>query len=280
MYLRSRNQGFLNRSGLRDEFAYGYAQLDYLYFMKLCLFGVFFFMICNSAITGQVVTDTASNSFILPHVHYGLGLPGVDLADRFGLHFDLGLGASFLLKRRIYLGFGYNFLFGSDVKENVLASLLTTEGGIIGSDMQFASIFLRERGYHAYVQAGYLFGMKNRGKASGILCTGGLGLISHRIRFVDDFDSIIQLAEPYQRGYDRLSRGISTHQFLGYLHLSKNRLVNFFAGFQLTQGFTTSVRGYNYDLGRADTEQRFDLLTTMKVGWVFPIGLTPENRYY
>lgn len=241
---------------------------------------LFFAVIWNSAISGQVANDTSLHSFVLPHLHYGVGLPGAALADRFGLHFDLGLGASVLTKKRVFLGFGYNFLFGSDVKENVLSSLLTTEGGIIGSDMQFASIFLRERGYHAYVQAGYLFRMKNVGKASGILCTGGLGLLAHRIRFVDDFDSVVQLAEPYRRGYDRLSRGVSIHQFLGYLHLSKNRLVNFFAGLQLTQGFTTSIRGYNYDRGKSDTDRRFDLLTTMKIGWVFPISLFRENRYY
>ena len=229
---------------------------------------------------GQDSIEHTTGSFILPHLHYGVGLPGVDLANRFGSHFDLGLGNSVLTDRGFYFGFGCNLLFGSDVKENVLSSLLTIEGGIIGADMQFASIFLRERGFHAYARTGFLFKIRDFGKASGILCTGGIGILSHRIRFVDDFDSLIQLAEPYTRGYDRLSRGVSFHQFLGYLHLSKNRLVNFMAGFEFTQGLTRSVRRYNYDQRSADTDQRIDLLSTLKIGWIFPISLTREQRYY
>ncbi|NND06819.1 MAG: hypothetical protein HKN87_10610 [Saprospiraceae bacterium] len=228
---------------------------------------------------GQDTVQKASN-FVIPHLHYGVGLPGGDLADRFGSHFDLGVGTSVLTQKGLFFGFGFNLLFGSDVKENVLSSLLTTEGGIIGTDMQFASIFLRERGYHAYGRAGFLFKIRDLGKASGILCTGGIGVLSHRIRFVDDFDSIIQLSEPYSRGYDRLSRGVSFHQFLGYLHLSKNRLVNFVAGFEFTQGLTSNVRRYNYDQRSTDTDRRIDLLSTMKIGWLFPIALTREQRYY
>ncbi len=239
------------------------------------------FILCAGLNYGQdLELDSSGYAVIMPHIHYGAGLPGADLKDRFGLHFDLGAGVSILSKRNLFFGAGLNFIFGNDVKENVLSSLLTAEGGIIGSDMRFASVFLRERGFQVHLDAGYLFAAKNLQKKSGLLLTAGVGVLSHHIRFVDDFDSVIQLQSPYHRGYDRWSMGISINEFIGYVHLSDNRMVNFYGGIQLTQGLTTNVRGYNYDQMLEDTARRFDVLTTLQVGWIFPISLRRERRFY
>ncbi len=208
-----------------------------------------------------------------------MGFPGGDLKDRFGMHFNLGAGASLLTRHNVFLSAGYNFYWGNNVRENVLEPLETVEGGIIGNDMNFASVFLRERAGEFYLQAGYLFQLSDR-QRSGILATAGVGILTHKIRIVDDFDSAIQLFPPYNRGYDRLTSGFSVNQFIGYLHLGRQRMINFYAGIHLTEGFTQSLRKYNYDQKSADLEKRFDLLTTLKVGWILPFQLGHQVRYY
>ncbi|MDH3649795.1 MAG: hypothetical protein OEQ53_08930 [Saprospiraceae bacterium] len=231
--------------------------------------------------TDLIAQEDDPSSLILVQLHYGIQTPGADLANRFGTNFNLGGNIAFLSPSNLFLSLTYNFLFGSNVKEDVLSPIRTVEGLIIGQDQQFANLFMRERGQYAAGIAGTLLPInRDRNASSGILLAAGIGVLKHKIRFVDDFDSVAPLFHPYSKGYDRLTSGLALVQHVGYLHLGKDAMLNFFAGFDLVQGFTKNRRGYNYDQGAFDDANRTDLLVGFRLGWIFPLLLGERTIYY
>jgi hypothetical protein len=74
--------------------------------------------------------------------------------------------------------------------------------------------------------------------------------------------------------------GFSTRQFVGYLFQSNYRLIRFYGGFEFVQGFTVNMRNYNFDTGGPETDLRFDLLNSFKVGWIIPIAQRTRGEFY
>lgn len=243
-----------------------------------CVF-VFF---SHTALCQQEALDLSplTSDILLPRLSYGVDFPFSDFKTRFGSHFDLAFDLGYLTKNNLYFQAGYGFLFGNGVKEDVLSNLRTIEGGIIGRDMQFADVQLRMRGSQFSLQAGYLFAFGKNQNRSGMLATAGGGILRHKVRILDENQVVNQILDPYQKGYDRLTEGFSLHQSIGYFHLSADRMLNFYIGLDFTQGFTSGVRGYNYNQQRADTDQRTDISIGGKVGWIIPIYLSRSTRYY
>jgi len=217
--------------------------------------------------------EVAENKVLWINLDYGILWPQADLRDRFGQSFSVGGGASYLSDDGLFLSIDYSLLFGNTVKEDVLSNLRTFEGGIIGRDRQFAEIFLRERGHMVVVEAGYFLGSKTMFHRSNLLLSAGVGWLQHKIRIVDDFDAVIQVAPPYDRGYDRLSTGVLLNQSVRYLYLSKSRLINFFFDVSLTEAFTKDRRQLNYNTAERPSDNRLDILMGAKFGWIIPIYL-------
>jgi hypothetical protein len=110
-----------------------------------------------------------------------------------------------------------------------------------------------------------------------------MGLFQHKIRIQDDPQVVVSsLAGDYKKGYDRLTNGLAITEFIGYQHFAKNRLINFYAGIELTQGFTQNRRDYNFDTFERDDAKRFDGLVGFKLGWVLPFYLSdnPDEIFY
>ena len=204
---------------------------------------------------------------------YGVQKSMADLKDRFGSSFELG-GHFELISGKNLLVFGASghFIFGNDVKEDVLENLRTTEGQIIGNDRQFASVFLRQRGFNTQFYVGKLFNFLEQHPISGIKATIGVGLIQHRIRVQDDSRTVTQLTGDYLKGYDRLTNGLSLNSFLGYQHMNRQGRVNFLAGFDLSVGFTKNRRDFDFSTFQKDDQNRIDILAGFKVGWMLTIG--------
>lgn len=232
-------------------------------------------------ISGRSLSQTSDSlkSVVILAPHYGAGFPLADLKDRFGNHFNFGATISWLSKKNLYLGINYSNFFGNQVKEDVLSNLRTIEGGIIGSDMQFASVALRERGQTFYLDIGYLFQKNKSFSKSGFLVSAGAGFLTHKIRIVDDFNSVIQLQDPYIKGYDRLSQGFSLIQKITYLFLSRDRMVNFYISTYMMEAFTKDKRQFNFNQSDLKPD-RLDILAGLQVGWIIPVYLTKEPRYY
>lgn len=213
-------------------------------------------------------------------VHY----PGGNMVDRFGT--SGSLGGSFYVKTRKnwILGVDYGFLFGKNVKEQgIFDNLKTSAGFIINEFGLAANVDMFERGHTLFLKGGkvlpglfgdYKFGPNDN---CGLLLMGGVGYLQHRIHIVGDTP---QLSEAYIKGYDRLTNGFAVSQFIGYLFLGNRRRLNFYFGFEFIQAWTTNKRGYNFDQMAEDTEQRLDVLSGFKVGWMLPLYKKVADEFY
>lgn len=216
----------------------------------------------------------------LVSVHFAGQLPFGDMEKRFGP--NLSAGGSFLFKsrRKWIIGAEGSVFFGKNVKEDVLSQMKNSEGYVIDNEGFPADLRVSERGFNAYIVVGKLFPMLGHNPNSGLMTNFGFGYLQHKIRLYDANQKIAAIKGNLKNGYDRLSGGFSMNQFIGYLFLSDNRLVNFVAGFEFYEAFTKSLRGWNYDTAQPDTKDRFDYLIGFRIGWVLPLYKKGPAEFY
>ena len=117
---------------------------------------------------------------------------------------------------------------------------------------------------------------------SGIKVNVHTGIMQHHIRFTDERNSVAQLRAGRSVGYDRLTRGCTLMESVGYKHLSNDRRLNFELMFDFIQGFTSEARAYNFDTGLATNPSRFDMMFGFRVVWNLPFyrGESQSTIYY
>ncbi len=242
--------------------------------MKSKLYLLFFLCLCFSF---QSFGQNKGNAILLT-INYGNQFPQKDLQTRFGNNLTVGLNLEYLTdKQNFIFGLQSSLLFGSLVKENVLASLQNENGTIYNNNFSTATVDLRERGSYTGLYVGKLFGLLKDNNRSGIRIQLGAGLLQHKIRIQLDPNSFVtELTTDGRKGYDRLTNGLALQQFIGYQHHSRNRLINFYAGFELIEGFTQNRRSINVDTGLTDTAERLDLLVGFRLGWTLPFYLSEK----
>ncbi|MBK7937862.1 MAG: hypothetical protein IPJ82_12570 [Lewinellaceae bacterium] len=207
-------------------------------------------------------------SVILTHLLFSAHVPGGDMADRFGPDGSFGGAVEYMTTNNYLFGVEGHYMFGSEVKEDPLAILRTPEGDIIGNNRLASSVALRQRGWYAGLAIGKLFAFN--GKRSGIRFTLGAGVLRHWIRIQDDNNSVTQLTGDYKKGYDRLTGGLALNQFIGWQHLSTNRRANWMAGFEFNEGFTGTLRDWDFTERRKLEGKRLDLRIGIRVAWTLP----------
>ena len=224
--------------------------------------------------------DSAEKVFMLcPSFAYQL--PGGNMAERFGYNFNVG--GSFMLKTKSNWLFGVEgqFLFGDSVKENnILDSIKSQQGFVLGTNGGYADIVLYERGFHFLIKAGKIFSILSPNANSGLMATFGVGLLQHKIRIENDEKNAPQVLGDYVKGYDRLTNGLSLTESVGWLYLGKNHVANFTFGFEFTQAFTKNRRSYNFDEMRKDETERVDLLYGFRVSWIIPFRKRVPSEFY
>ncbi len=210
---------------------------------------------------------------------YGFQAPGGDLADRFGLSSSIGLTANYMTGKFIFGAEG-DFIFGANVKTDVLSFMRTEDLAIIGDQREYTDVSIAQRGWYAGGMVGAIFPILPSAERSGLRLTLGSGLMQHKIRIQDRAGAATQLQGDYIKGYDRLTNGLAFKEFIGYNYFSKNQRVNFYAGFEFMQAFTKSRRDYNFDTMSADTDSRVDLLYGIKVAWTLPFFYDADEQFY
>ncbi len=227
---------------------------------------------------GEVEKINLGNVLTLD-ITFGGHMPLADMKDRFGLNMDIGAGIEYMTEESNWIfGLRGGYLFGNEVKEDVLVHLRTPEGFVIGANGQWANSELQQRAVYTNLEAGKLIGLFDNNARSGLRLTLGLGWLQHKIRVQEDQDAATpQTRDDYKKGYDRLSNGIAVTEFIGYQHLSNNRLINFFIGVEMVQAFTQSRRDFDFALGAKDETKRTDLLMGLKFGWILPFYLDPKS---
>ncbi len=239
------------------------------------------------AFTAKICQSQVDSAIAIPIVgiHFSGQVPAFDLAKRFGPNLNAGAIFMYKTKRNWLFGFETNYFFGKNVKEDVLSQLKVDFGsnqgsGVINNEGYFADVRVNERGINTNLFVGKVFKFLSTNPNSGLMVNIGLGYIQHKINLYDAEQKVAAIKGTLKYGYDRLSNGISINQFIGYLFIGENRLLNFYFGFEATQGFTKSVRKLNYDTGLADTKQRLDGLYGLRFGWILPLYKKKPNDFY
>ncbi len=228
------------------------------------------FSIINIAFTQKKEGKKSFNATTV-NISYAMQLPAADLANDFSWNFNFGAGVQYLTKSKWLFGGEAGFMFGNSPNVDVLANLRTVDGEIIAEDKSYGFVLMEGRGFHAGLLVGKIIPFRKKYPHSGIRITVSGGILQHKIRIDDKSGLIPQLAGEYVKGYDRLTYGFSLTEFIGYQHFSNNKRINFFAGFEFTQGFTQNRRSWDYLTQSKLDNNRLDLLNGIRVGWVLPI---------
>jgi hypothetical protein len=108
----------------------------------------------------------------------------------------------------------------------------------------------------------------------------GVGFMQHKILIQDKSESLLQLRGDYRKGYDRLTNGIFLEQYIGYIYLSNNGLINFHIGLDIAWGITEGRRDYLFDVRKPGNDKRNDLLFGVRGGWYLPMFKRKSEEFY
>tara|TARA_B100000780_G_scaffold277808_2_gene249398 strand:- start:9 stop:770 length:762 start_codon:yes stop_codon:yes gene_type:complete len=212
---------------------------------------------------------------------YALQFPGADLADRFGVSSNVQMSFFVKSKSNFLFGVSGGYLFGDNVKEaDFLYDFTDENGGIPGIGGIYADVRLYERGLNFEAKFGKVFPWFGPNMNSGPMVLIGAGYLQHRIRIEDANSDVPLFNEDNRKGYDRLTAGFVSSQFIGYRYIGNSKLINFFGGFEIKEAFTSSLRGYNYDTQSSDTDSRLDMQYGIRVGITLPIYKKAPKEYY
>lgn len=222
------------------------------------------------------------NQIFNVHLSGNMDFPQADMADRFGNSYRLGVGIAFKTKHNWLFGAKGDLIIGNRIREDSLMyNMRTSQGGVITQLGDVLNVGVFERGYLLSVQAGKIFPVLAVNENSGLTTIFSAGFMQHKIKLFDKDNSFPQLRGDYVKGYDRLSNGLFVENFTGYTYYARNKLINFFAGFDMVWGFTQGRRDYLYDVSRSDRGKRNDILLGFKAGWIIPIyKKITEEIYY
>lgn len=230
---------------------------------------------------GQMNLRDSSISTLLIGINYHANFTDGDLAERWGFNNQIGLDFDYKFKNNLSIGGSAGFLFGSEFKEpEIFLNVINSYGTITGLSGEPANVLFLMRGAMSFFNVGYVFNRLGNNANSGLWIKVGGGFMGHKIRIESLYDDIPQLEGDYRKGYDKLTMGIATNQFVGYLFQADRKLLKFYGGVQFSQGFTQNVRTYNFDSGGQEPAKRVDLIHSVKVGWIIPIYKRSRSQYY
>lgn len=242
--------------------------LIYLRYMNRSLLAVFFLLFASML---QAQRNVKDSTIVAPHmaITYGYLLNGGDMADRFDPFHSIGADFYVKTKKNWFLGGEGSFLVTNTVMEpGLISNLVTDKGELIDQDGQLSVIDVTGRGWKVTVNGGKLFPVFGSNPNSGLLLRGGVGFLQHKIRIEHQINTLPQLDGDYEKGYDRLTNGLLLNQFVGWYHMSNNRIANFIVGIDAYQGFTQGRRDWNFDTQMKDDQPRLDVMLGLKVGWI------------
>ncbi|MEL6143595.1 MAG: hypothetical protein AAFU67_18495 [Bacteroidota bacterium] len=242
--------------------------------MRTVYYVLLFCLVTSSSLTGQDFLESARNqdAAILFSASYGPQMTAGDLVDRFGEVWSIEAALDYTFDKSPWqVGLFGQLIFGSRVKEDVIAGLRTAEGFIVGNQRIPADVQLGARGYLMGLRVARTFSFGGKNPRAGLkIGLGGAWLI-HRIRLQNDpTQTVNQIIDEYRAGYDRLTEGPAAYQFIGYQILGVNRRINLYGGLELIEAFTSSKRDVDFATGGPLEENRLDILAGVRVGIIIP----------
>lgn len=216
--------------------------------------------------------DTATK-MVWVDANFAYQIPFCSLAETFKNNLNIGVGATYKSASNWTLGVGFNYLFGSKIKDQAAIlgeDMLTENGDLIDGNGQKATIYFEGRYWNVSGSIGKIIPL-DKWKNSGLWLRADFGYFEHKVRITDPDMQIPQLIDPYKKGYDQRAGGFCMTQFVGYLFMRKVRVASFYAGLEISEIWTKSNRNYQFLLQGKDESTKFSLLLGVKIGWIIPI---------
>lgn len=192
---------------------------------------------------------------------------------------NLALGANFTAKTKKNWTFdlSFSYMFGSNLRDksaSFLGDMVNEVGGeylILDGNGLESQLYFEGRYWYVGPSVGKVIPV-NRWKNSGIWIRFGAGYFGHKIRINDYDNQVPQLMDDYKKLYDHRSAGFAMNQFIGYLFIQKNRILNFYGGIEFYEIWTKPNRNYVFPEGPTDNmKSKFSGLVGLKIGWNIPL---------
>ena len=215
---------------------------------------------------------------------YGFQFPLQDMKERFGANNSIGVGFEVVRLRNLFFaGADGMLLFGSNVKEDVVAGLRGYDGNIIGLNGSIGNVNLKERGFYIGLNAGKIIPTgKHENNVTGVRLQVGGGLLQHKIRVQDNSGSVVALERDKVKGFDRLSNGPAVHIGLGFQYQNPKNNFHFLVMSDLYGALTRSRRDFDFLEGRYLDERRTDILLGIHLAYIVSISRSKnaDQIYY
>ena len=155
----------------------------------------------------------------------------------YGVSHGLGFGVNYKSQTNWLFSAESSFMLSSNLKNTANLVNLTNSNNYTFNDNNGtpATVDLSMRGFTAFGRIGKIIPVSRFNKNHGILLQIGAGYLMHYLNFNIPQNTVAQLNEENQRGYDRLHGGLATNQFIGYYFHSESRLLNFYVGLDFAQ---------------------------------------------
>ena len=197
---------------------------------------------------------------------------GGDLKERFYDFTSVGISIEYKTQSNFQFGFDYDWYYGNHVKDSTLFESITASSGqIIDQNGNYSVVRLSILGNYVSAKCSYVYPIVKSMENSGIIVSLGLGVMQHKINIFSSQVSIPQINGEYEKGYDRLTYGFATKQFIGYQYLVNSNKLHFRVGVEFNQGFTQGRRTWNYNTNSSGLDKRFDATTAFKIGLIVPV---------
>lgn len=206
-------------------------------------------------------------------------LPSGDLSERYGAnsHFEFRLE---YLKNSSYAFFLKGGIrIGEQVNEDVLSSIRTENGFVLGVNGFYADVFGRKRGFDIGIGADKVFTVFKNDKFDHFLRIGGAVVrANHWIKLVDDSQAVPQILENYSELYDRYVSGWGIEENITFQYNTASNNAAFLIGIQCSQNFTKEHRAQYLKVGKAN---RLDLYFGVRAAYLLPLyGLSQGKTVY
>lgn len=180
-------------------------------------------------------TITAQDTKIAFTASYAYQIPMGDLAVNYGNNSNTSANVNIKLKNNFTFGVEGQFIFGSSYSDfNLLGSIVTNGGFIVGKDQSIQVPEIEGRGGNFFGEIGKIFPVNKSNLNSGIHLKLGVGHMFYTAFTNANLSAVPQLLGNYKDGYNRYQSGMSYNTFLGYTYYGSDKLMNFSAGVQMT----------------------------------------------
>jgi hypothetical protein len=224
--------------------------------------------------------NNPTDKIVLLGVHIAGQQPFGTLSERYGNFATIGAGGEFKFKKGLILGMEYNWGFSENVKENtIFGHMIGPTPQLFDLEGYYSVITLQHRSQYAMGNIAYVIPFNKRNMNTGLFVQGGIGYNQHKIFIQSSEEKLPQvMGKEYKYGYDRLSSGLLTRQYVGYQRITPTGYFHFRAGIEFNQGFNQGRRVWNFQKNAPGNEERFESSIGLKFSILLPIYIKDRSQ--